>query len=141
MARLTDTFLGELISAAEAAVLLGVPRTRIKQLERENLLVVVRRDGTNYVPACLTEPLSEEEIAAEVAASVGDDDEPAEPPSHRLRPNLRGTLTLLADAGFSREEMVAWLWASNEELGESPINAIFGGHHHHVNRIAATLGL
>ena len=52
---------------------------------------------------------------------------------------LQGTLTLLADDGFTPEESVAWLYAMQDELGERPIDAMTSGRHHRVNRIASTL--
>ena len=54
-------------------------------------------------------------------------------------PSLQGTLTLLADDGFTAEEAVAWLYTVQDELGERPIDALTSGRHHRVNRIASTL--
>lgn len=141
MTRPSDDTFGQLIPAKDAAALLGVPTTRIKQLERENLLVTVRSGKTNHVPASLLEPLTPAELAAATAAAADSDEEDSlQPATHRLRLDLRGTLTLLLDAGFTREEAAAWLWALDEELGQTPLDAILDGHQHHVNRIAATLG-
>ena len=52
---------------------------------------------------------------------------------------LRGTLTLLADDGFTSDESLEWLYTLQEELGERPIDALVSGRHHRVNRIASTL--
>ena len=54
-------------------------------------------------------------------------------------PFLQGTLTLLADDGFTAEEAAAWLYTVQDELGERPIDALTSGRHHRVNRIASTL--
>ena len=54
-------------------------------------------------------------------------------------PFLQGTLTLLADDGFTPEESLSWLYEVQDELGERPIDALTSGRHHRVNRIASTL--
>lgn len=111
----------------ETADRLGVPRTRVKQLERTGRLLTVGIDNSSLVPRRLLEaapPEDREEFPA------------------GMRPlwNLRGTVTLLQDAGYSSEEALLWLWRPNEELGATPIEALEEGRHHQVNRIAATLG-
>lgn len=130
---LTDDTLGRLYSPDEAARLLGLERTRIKRLDRDNQLVMLRRGGKSWVPARLLELIPEDEAPEELV----DAEHPA---THRPLWNLRGTITLLRDAGFDSEEIVAWLWADNDELSTIPIVALEEGHHHAVNRVAATLG-
>lgn len=141
MAKLNDEHLGELISVDEVAELLGVPTTRIKQLERDNFLVQVRRGKLNYVPGKLLVPIPLWQRKVVVPSEESEATEVVLPPAtYRLIDNLRGTLTLLEDAGFSTDEAIAWLWAPEDELEQSPLDAIIGGHHHHVNRIAGALG-
>lgn len=53
--------------------------------------------------------------------------------------NLRGTLTLLADAGYSDDEMYEWLYRVDEELGQTPMNALRAGGHRAVRRVIAGL--
>ncbi len=53
--------------------------------------------------------------------------------------SLRGTLTLLADAGFNDAEAIAWLLNTEEELGESPLEALKSGRIHSVRRVAQML--
>ncbi len=48
------------------------------------------------------------------------------------------TLTLLSDGGFSSEEAAQWLYTEHDEL-ETPMQALLGGRHHRVNRIASAL--
>lgn len=131
------------LSLDEAAEMLGVPRTRIKQLERENYLFTLRIDGKSYVPARLLEPLSAEEkeaIAAEFAHA--DEDEQTLPvPTHKPLEHLRGTLTVLRDGGWRNEEIADWLWEHNEELEQSPLEALEHHLHHHVNTIATVEAL
>lgn len=133
-----DTEYGDLLSMQEAAQLLGVPRTRIKQLTRDNELIVVRRDGQQMVPARLLEVIPAEDmvILQEEAARAKEEFNG----THRPLWNLRGTLTVLRDGGFSSEEIAHWLWTVDDELEVSPIQALENGRHHHVNLVAATKG-
>lgn len=130
--------MGELILAKGAAKLLGVQPTKINQFVRDNDLVTVSRNGRAYVPAGLLRELSDDE-ALLARAFAAEEENPLPPATHALKENLRGTITLLRDGGFSSEEVAAWLWAPNEELGDPPIVALGEGGHHRVNRIAATL--
>lgn len=108
-----------LLSAKQAAEMLNVPRTRIKQLESEGSLVTINEGGKAHVPAGF---LVEVDGQWEVLES------------------LRGTVTLLRDAGFSSAEMVEWLFAVEDELGCAPIDSLRVGSARQVNRIAQTLG-
>lgn len=53
--------------------------------------------------------------------------------------SLRGTIIVLADAGFSDDEIIDWLLAEEEELGRTPIAALLDGHKSAVRRVARTL--
>ena len=53
---------------------------------------------------------------------------------------LKGTLVVLADAGFSDEEAMHWLLSPEESLGVSPVNALIAGRKAEVRRIAQALG-
>jgi hypothetical protein len=52
---------------------------------------------------------------------------------------LKGTLILLADCGFSDEESMTWLLAQEESLGATPINALRAGRKAEVRRVAQAL--
>lgn len=52
--------------------------------------------------------------------------------------NLRGTLILLADSGFSDDEADEWLHREEPELGEAPISALRKGSHRAVRRAIAS---
>ncbi|WP_052450814.1 Rv2175c family DNA-binding protein [Actinomyces polynesiensis] len=109
----------DLLTIDEAARRLGIEPRRIKQLVRDRqLFLVTAPDGSRAVPA---EIITQGE--------------------HGWEPlwNLPGTLTLLADGGFSDEEAVAWLHTEREELGGTPMEALLAGRHHLVNTIAGTL--
>lgn len=108
-----------LLSSDEVCRLLGIEERRLKQLLRDRVLIEVRGEG------------GERGIPREVIVKGSNGWEPL--------PVLQGTLTLLADDGFTPEESVAWLYAMQDELGERPIDAMTSGRHHRVNRIASTL--
>lgn len=95
--------------------LLGLTPSRVRRLIEENALVGVRRDGVLQVPADFIrdgEPLGE----------------------------LRGTVMVLHDAGFTDDEAVAWLLAEEESLGVAPIDALRAGRKAEVRRVAQALG-
>ena len=103
----------------EVCRLLGIEERRLKQLIRDRVLIEARGDdGVRGVPQ-------------EVLVKGANGWEPL--------PFLQGTLTLLADDGFTAEESLAWLYAEQDELGERPIDALTSGRHHRVTRIASTL--
>ena len=108
----------QLITYAQAAELLGIEPRRIKQLVRDRILFSVKTEQGLAIPRVI---ITESEYGWEPLW------------------NLPGTLTLLADAGFNAEEAAAWLYRTNDELGQTPLEALLAGHHHRVNRIATTL--
>lgn len=108
-----------LLPTGEVCRLLGIEERRLKQLIRDRVLIDARgADGVRGIP---------EEMVVK-------GDNGWEPLAV-----LQGTLTLLADDGFTAEESLDWLYSVQDELGERPIDALVGGRHHRVNRIASTL--
>lgn len=94
--------------------ILGIGVGRVRRLIEDHHLAAVRIDGVLKVPADFVrdgEPLSE----------------------------LRGTLILLADDGFSNEEAVEWLLEPEETLGIAPIDALRAGRKAEVRRVAQAL--
>lgn len=94
--------------------MLGLGVGRVRRLIEDRHLAAVRIDGVLKVPADFIrdgEPLSE----------------------------LRGTLILLADDGFSNDEAVAWLLEPEETLGVAPIDALRAGRKAEVRRVAQAL--
>ena len=53
--------------------------------------------------------------------------------------DLRGTLMLLADDGFSDDEAMQWMLEVNDLLGVSPIAALREGRKAEVRRVAQAL--
>ncbi|KQV05254.1 Rv2175c family DNA-binding protein [Leifsonia sp. Root112D2] len=94
--------------------ILGIGVGRVRRLIEDRHLAAVRIDGVLKVPADFIrdgEPLSE----------------------------LRGTLMLLGDDGFSNDEAVAWLLESDDTLGAAPIDALRAGRKAEVRRVAQAL--
>jgi hypothetical protein len=58
----------------------------------------------------------------------------------RPLPDLRGTLTLLADAGYSDEEAMRWLYTPEDSLPGTPVEALRTGRRAEVRRRAQALG-
>jgi hypothetical protein len=55
-------------------------------------------------------------------------------------PELKGTLILLADSGYTDDEAMHWLLNDEESLGVSPISALRAGRKAEVRRVAQALG-
>nr|WP_227496898.1 Rv2175c family DNA-binding protein [Planctomonas psychrotolerans] len=94
--------------------MLGVSAGRVRRLFEDRQLLAVRIDGVLKVPADFLR-----------------DDEP-------LR-ELRGTLVLLADDGFSDDEAMRWMLTPEESLGVAPIDALRSGRKTEVRRVAQAL--
>ena len=108
-----------LYSVDEVARKLGIEPRRVKQLIRDHILFQYTNDA------------GETGVPQEILIKGKDGYEPLY--------NLQGTLTLLSDGGFSPEEAAQWLYTEHDELGETPMQALLGGRHHRVNRIASAL--
>lgn len=107
-------FDGEFLTIPDLVEMLGISPGKVHRLIEERHLAAVRVDGVVRVPAEFLR-----------------DDEPL--------PALRGTLILLADAGYSDEETVAWLLGDNDELGRRPIEVLRAGNKSAVRRAAQSL--
>ena len=53
---------------------------------------------------------------------------------------LKGTVVVLSDAGFSSDEAMNWLLSSEPSLGVAPIEALRAGRKAEVRRVAQALG-
>lgn len=94
--------------------LLGLTPGKVHRLIEDRHLLAVRVDGVLRVPASFIEggePLRE----------------------------LRGTIVLLADAGFSDEETMRWLTTEEDSLGAAPVDALRAGRKAEVRRVAQAL--
>ncbi len=108
------------LTVPDYAERMGVTASQVRELVREGHLVAVRRGerATLQIPV---DTIVDGEHGPEVL------------------PTLRGTLTLLRDAGFSDEEAAGWLLAEDDELGMTPLEALRQGRRAHVRRIAQAL--
>ena len=93
----------------------GIGVSRVRRLIEDRSLLAIRVDGVWQVPELFIR-------------------------DREVLPELRGTLTLLADSGFSDEEAMHWLLAIEESLGVSPITALRAGRKAEVRRVAQALG-
>ncbi len=94
--------------------ILGVGVSRVRRLIEDRSLLAIRRDGVLAVPAKFIrdgEPIHE----------------------------LKGTLVVLADSGYSDDESMAWLMSSDDSLGVAPIDALRAGRKAEVRRVAQAL--
>ncbi len=110
----------EWLTIPDFAEALGTTPTEVRELVREGFLIAVRRGERQilHVPAgAIVEGADGPEVLA----------------------TLRGTLTLLKDAGFTDAEAGDWLTTVEPELGVSPLNALRSGQRAHVRRIAQAL--
>ncbi len=93
---------------------LGLSPGKVHRLLEDRQLLAVRRDAVLRVP---------EEFL--------DDNEPLK--------DLRGTLMLLFDDGFTDEEAMRWMLEVDDMLGTSPIAALRAGRKAEVRRVAQAL--
>jgi hypothetical protein len=105
----------EWLTLADLTEVLGEPLGRVRRLLDELQLVGSRRDGVLKVPSVFIvdgEPIG----------------------------SLRGTLFVLHDAGFTDDEAIDWLLASEDSIGIPPIEALRAGRKSEVRRVAQSLG-
>ena len=103
------------LTVPDLVELLGISQSRVRRLFDERILLAARVDGVLKVPADFIvdgEPLGD----------------------------LRGTLMVLADAGFSDDEAMHWLLNDEESLGTTPIAALRARRKAEVRRVAQALG-
>jgi len=103
------------LTLGEVADRIGLSVNKVRQLLRDGQLIAVRRDGDLVVPA---------DFLVGGQAVKG----------------LTGLLTVLADAGFNRTEMLRWLYEVDDTLpGTTPINALRTNHGTEVKRRAQAM--
>lgn len=103
------------LTVPDLVELLGLTQSKVRRLFDERILLAVRVDGVLKVPSDFIldgEPLGD----------------------------LRGTLIVLADAGFSDDEAMHWLLEEEESLGTTPIDALRNRRKAEVRRVAQALG-
>ena len=104
----------EWLAIPDLVEVLDVSLGRVRRLLDENYLIGSKRDGIFRVPAVFIV-----------------DGAPL--------PSLRGTIMVLQDAGFTEDEIIDWLFETQDELGHPPIESLLAGRKGEVRRIAASL--
>lgn len=92
----------------------GIKLSQVHRLIEERALLASRIDGVVKIPELF----------------LGEDEPMRE---------LRGTILLLLDSGFSEEEAMTWLLSEEDSLGTSPILALRAGRKSEVRRVAQAL--
>lgn len=106
----------ELVPVPDVADRLGLPVSKVRQALRDGQLLAVRRAGVLSVPATF----------------LTDDGQ--------IVKGLPGTITVLADAGFTPDDMLRWLFEQDETLpGGTPIAALRATGGREVKRRAQAL--
>ena len=118
-----DDLVDSWLTLPDVAERIGLDVGKIRRLVQERRLVAVRRGDPKVlsVPERFLVPGKQDPSASGEWAVLA---------------WLQGTLTVLADAGFSDEEAVAWLFTPDETLPGTPIDALRGGHKTEVRRRA-----
>lgn len=118
------------LTVPDIAERLGLDAGKVRRLVEENWLVGVRRGDRNIfvVPADFL-----------VARTPAPGAEGADGASWAVLSSLRGTVTLLLDAGLDETEIIEWIFSPSAELGSTPIEALRAGHKAPVRRAAQSL--
>ena len=110
-----DSLVTDWLTLPAVAERLGTDISRVRRMLDDRLLLAVRRGERNVlsVPRALVDPAP--------------------------LPELPGTVTVLADAGFSPEESLRWLFTPDPSLPGSPLEALRSGRKTEVRRRAQAL--
>ncbi|MCC7127415.1 MAG: DNA-binding protein [Microbacteriaceae bacterium] len=103
------------LTVPELVERLGIGVSKIRRLIEDRHLLGLRVDGVLKVPELFLQ-------------------------GNEVLPELRGTLILLTDRGYSDEEAMSWLLTEESSLGVTPIEALREGRKAEVRRIAQALG-
>jgi hypothetical protein len=137
-----DALIPDWLTLPDVAERLAIDVGKVRRLLQEGRLVGVRRGERNvlsvpadfFVPVHLANPAAPTTPAPE--SEQGTD---ADQPQWAVLAALRGTLTLLDDAGFDAAESIEWLFSVDDVLGRTPIEALRSGSKTEVRRRAQTL--
>ncbi|AJT42831.1 Rv2175c family DNA-binding protein [Psychromicrobium lacuslunae] len=108
--------MGEWLPLPDVAELLDIAVTRVHSLISDRSLLALRI-GDRKIRAVPAEFFSE----------------------HEVLDSLKGTLVVLADAGFDDEEAISWLFTPDDSLPGRPIDALHSGRKTEIRRRAQAL--
>jgi len=111
-----ENLVGEWLPLPDVAQLLNVSITRVHGLIDERALVAAR--------------VGERKIRSVPAEFLQDG---------QVVDSLKGTIVVLADAGYSDEDLIIWLFTPDESLRGRPIDALREGRKTEIRRRAQTL--
>jgi hypothetical protein len=111
-----ETLVGDWLPLPDVAQLLDVSITKVHGLLDERALAALR--------------IGERRIRSVPAAFLQDG---------HVVDSLKGTIVVLADAGFSDEELIVWLFTPDESLRGRPIDALRDGRKTEIRRRAQLL--
>ncbi len=103
------------LTLPELVDILGIGVSKVRRLIEDHSLLASKIDGVWKVPESFIR-----------------DGEPL--------PELRGTLLVLRDSGYSDDEAMHWLLTAEESIGIAPIDALLAGRKAEVRRVAQALG-
>jgi hypothetical protein len=109
-----DALVGEWLTLQEAAAAFGVSQNQVRQMIRNHRLLGVVRGGELAIPAAFIT-------------------------NGTILKGLQGTLTVLADSGFSPEEALRWMFTADDSLPGTPLDAIRGNRGTEVRRRAQAM--
>jgi Rv2175c C-terminal domain of unknown function len=111
-----DTLVSDWLPLPDVAERLGLDVGKVRRLLQDRYLVATRRGERNVLS---------------VPAALIADGAPL--------PELRGTLTVLADSGYDDEASLRWLFTPDESLPGTPVDALRAGRKTEVRRRAQAL--
>jgi hypothetical protein len=111
----TESSPQEWLTVPNLADILGKTVSQVRRLIEDRAVLGQRIDGVLHVPSSF---IKDGEVMTE----------------------LKGTIVVLGDAGFSDDEIIHWLLNSDDSLATEPIEALRAGRKAEVRRVAQSLG-
>lgn len=113
-----EALVGDWLNVPDLAERLGLPLSAVRQLITDRELLSAR--------------VGERKVVSVPAKFIDDDG---------VRPELKGTFTVLADGGMTDEEILRWLFTPDDTLPVpgAPIDALRAGHKTEIRRRAQAL--
>ncbi|MGH8893075.1 MAG: Rv2175c family DNA-binding protein [Actinomycetes bacterium] len=112
-----ESLVTDWLTLPEVADLMEVPVSRVRQLVTDRQMLAVRR-GENRALAIPADFVQDGKVLK----------------------GLPGTLTLLADARYTDDEALRWLFSPDDSLPGSPVEALVANRGTEVKRRAQALG-